>query len=436
MVNSEELLSGLVALESFNERLRSVGLEFAIHPVSEAVSEDLSLEIVGVPVAELRVTRSSSPLDEATQNNLIDLVREQLQAELMLRYELQNTLEELISKYEELTVLYESAETVATVMNLEEVSQLILDQAADILDVTHASLMLLNDEGDTLEVVAAKGLREDTVGKVAVPLGEEISGKVALTGKPILIEDLRDHPEIDRPSRAEEEWTSLISVPLKVRDRILGVLNVNNKLSGEPFTSGDLKMLMALAQLAAISIQNARTYQNAITDRLTSLYNYGYFREQLDRLITDCRDKSDTLCLLMFDIDHFKNFNDVNGHELGNVCLVGVASLCMENSRQAGDRVPDLVARYGGEEFMILLRGVTLQRAEEVAERVRDAVQNRNFPGGENQPTGRVTISIGVAAFPAHADSGDELINSADEALYEAKRGGRNRVCISQSTKV
>jgi diguanylate cyclase (GGDEF)-like protein len=432
VVDPEELFAGLIALEAFNERLRPLGLQFAVSSSTEDVPEEEAFEIGGVPIGKLEVSRQDGPLDSEAQENLVGMVREQIQTELMLRYELQNTLEELISKYEELTVLYESAETVATVMNLEEVSQLILDQAAEILDVAHASLMLLNDEGDTLEVVAAKGLREDTVGKVTVPLGEEISGKVALTGKPMLIEDLSNHPDFDRPSRAEDDWTSLISVPLKVRDRILGVLNVNNKKNGEPFTSGDLKMLMALAQLAAISIQNARTYQNAITDRLTSLYNYGYFREQLDRQIADCREHSDTLCLLMFDIDHFKNFNDVNGHELGNVCLVGVSSLCMENSRQAGDRVPDLVARYGGEEFMILLRGVTLQRASEVAERIRDAVQSTHFPGGENQPTGKVTISIGIAAFPAHSDNGDELINSADEALYEAKRGGRNRVCIAQ----
>lgn len=432
MVDPKQLLDGLVALEGFNQRLEPLGLTFELRSDEKAPFSDSALEIAGKPVAELEVKLGQLTISPELVDELTALTREQLQAELMLRYELQNTLEELISKYEELTVLYESAETVATVMNLEEVSRLILEQAAEILDVAHASLMLLNDEGDTLEVVAAKGQRDDTIGKVTVPIGEEISGRVAQTGKPILIEDLQKHPEFGRQARADEEWTSLISVPLKVRDRILGVLNVNNKLNGEPFTSGDLKMLMALAQLAAISIQNARTYQNAITDRLTSLYNYGYFREQLDRQIEDCRQHSDTLCLLMFDIDHFKNFNDVNGHELGNVALVGVASLCMDNSRQAGDRMPDLVARYGGEEFMVLLRGVTLQRASEVAERIRQAVETRHFPGGENQPAGKVTISIGVAAFPHHSDNGDELINSADEALYEAKRGGRNRVCVAQ----
>lgn len=429
MVEPQELLDELVALEGFNQRLAPLGLQFQLVPC--AGDEEEALEIAGRPIAKLVVNRGALTIDEELASQLSELAREQFQAELMLRYELQNTLEELISKYEELTVLYESAETVATVMNLEEVSRLILDQAAEILDVAHASVMLLNDEEDTLEVVAARGLREDTIGKVSVPIGEEISGRVAQSGKPILIEDLRNHPELSRNVR-EDDGNSLMSVPLKVRDRTLGVLNVNNKLNGEPFNSGDLKMLMALAQLAAISIQNARTYQNAITDRLTSLYNYGYFREQLDRQIEDCREENDTLCLLMFDIDHFKNFNDVNGHELGNVALVGVATLCMENSRQAGDRIPDLVARYGGEEFMILLRGVTLERAREVAERIRHAVETRHFPGGENQPAGKVTISIGVAAFPFHSDNGDELLNRADEALYEAKRGGRNRVCLAQ----
>ena len=428
-----DLLSESDTLSSFNAGLSSLGLRFSLCPTSADHPPDNSypLEVAGSPIGYLLVECLEAGTTPESHAAPIAMVKERLEAEASLRYELQNTLEELISKYEELTVLYESAETVATVMNLEEVSGRILDQAAEILDVDQASLMLVREDDDELEAVAARGLREDVIGKVRIPLGEGISGGVAESGKPVLIEDLRSHPTYSRDPRANENWTSLISVPLKVRDRVLGVLNVNNKKNGSPFTSGDLKMLMALAQLAAISIQNARTYQNAITDRLTSLYNYGYFREQLDRTLEQCRQANETLCLLMFDIDHFKNFNDVNGHELGNVALVGVASLCMVNSRQAADRVPDLVARYGGEEFMILLRGVTVQRATEVAERVRKAVESEHFPGGENQPEGKVTISIGVASFPEHADTGDELINKADVALYEAKRGGRNRVRVA-----
>lgn len=424
-------------LSSFNQSLGPMGVKFHLADAEKNGLEGdlpaghslLPLEVADRVIGYLAVETTDSSLDSERRDSLGSLVQQRVQHEVGMAYELQNTLEELISKYEELTVLYESAETVATVMNLEEVSKRILVQAAETLDVDHASLMLLDEEEEFLEVVAARGLRSDTVGKVKVSVGEGISGHVAKTGKPVLVEDLDNHPVFSRESRSDDDWTSLISAPLMVKDRVLGVLNVNNKKSGEPFTSGDLKMLMALAQLAAISIQNARTYQNAITDRLTSLYNFGYFREHLDRTIAECAESGETLCLLMFDIDHFKNFNDVNGHELGNVALVGVASLCIENSRQAGDRVPDLVARYGGEEFMILLRGVSVDFAAHVAERVRTAVESESFPGGENQPGGRVTISIGVAAYPVHASNGDELINKADEALYEAKRGGRNRVC-------
>jgi len=209
------------------------------------------------------------------------------------------------------------------------------------------------------------------------------------------------------------------------------VLNVNHKRSGQPFNSGDLKLLMALGSLAAISIQNARTYQNAITDRLTNLYNYGYFREQLDRYLNDARQENGCVSLIMFDIDHFKNFNDRNGHDVANVALVGVASLCIKNSRQQGDRVPDLVARYGGEEFMILLKNVPKSDAYHSAERIRQLVESTRFEGGENQPMGKVTISLGVAQFPEDAENAEELINQADQALYRAKRGGRNNVQLA-----
>ncbi|MEW6278298.1 MAG: sensor domain-containing diguanylate cyclase [Candidatus Eremiobacterota bacterium] len=353
-----------------------------------------------------------------------------LTREARARYELESTVKELLSKYEELSVLYDSAATIVTVMNLDEVSDRILDLAAEILDVDHASLMLLDECGQELEVKAARGTRSDVVGKVRVALGEEISGLVAQEGKPILIEDIETHEGFRRMARTDGT-RSLLSVPLKVKDKILGVLNVTNKKDGTPFHSGDQKLLMALADMAAISIENARTYQNAITDRLTRLYNYGYFKEQLERKVDEARATGTPLTLLMFDIDHFKNFNDKNGHELANVALVGVASICVENSRQKGDRVPDLVARYGGEEFLILLEGVPKAKGAVIAERIRGLVADEHFEGGQNQPMGRVTISLGVAAFPEDAQSGDELINRADQALYRAKHAGRNNVQLA-----
>ena len=143
------------SLESFNEKLKPLGLQFSLS--EEPVEGSTPMVVSGKTLGHLTVSSENCILEESASKPLIELASEQIQAEAALRYEMQNTLEELISKYEELTVLYESAETVATVMNLEDVSRLILEQAAEILEVSQGSLMLLNDEGDLLEVVAARG---------------------------------------------------------------------------------------------------------------------------------------------------------------------------------------------------------------------------------------------------------------------------------------
>ncbi|HEV7500681.1 MAG TPA: GGDEF domain-containing protein, partial [Vicinamibacteria bacterium] len=124
-----------------------------------------------------------------------------------------------------------------------------------------------------------------------------------------------------------------------------------------------------------------------------------------------------------FDIDHFKNYNDNNGHEEGNVALTAVSDLIKATGRRG-----DIVARYGGEEFVALLYGATRAEAEAFGETVRQTVEATSLPGGSRQPGGRLTISAGVATFPWDAQSEEELIKAADDNLYKAKEGGRNRV--------
>jgi diguanylate cyclase (GGDEF)-like protein len=407
------------------EWLAQIPLLPGSHHWAEGEAVQKLVEIAAGPLAwvcELRTADSAVP-------SLIDHATDLLRRESSLRYELQSTLEELISKYEELTVVYDSAETIVSITDLDGMAQRILDEAADLLDVDHASLMLV--EKDRLVIKAARGARKDLVNSSMPMDADQISGYVAREGKPVLVEDLTTDPTFGRGSREEDAARSLCSVPLQVRGTVLGVLNVNHKRSGDPFNSGDLKLLMALGSLAAISIQNARTYQNAITDRLTNLYNYGYFREQLERFLETARQEESTVSMIMFDIDHFKNFNDVNGHDLANVALVGVSSLCVSNSRQQGDRMPDLVARYGGEEFMILLQGISKTDAYLTAERIRKQVESTHYEGGQNQPMGKLTISMGVANFPDDAENSEALIKQADQALYKAKRAGRNNVQLA-----
>jgi diguanylate cyclase (GGDEF)-like protein len=166
--------------------------------------------------------------------------------------------------------------------------------------------------------------------------------------------------------------------------------------------------------------------QLAITDGLTQLYNHRYFHERLESEVERSNRTGLPLSLLMIDVDHFKHYNDLNGHPAGDTVLRKVARILSE-----GRRLNDVVARYGGEEFTILLVDTPTDAAAQLAENLRQRVAEEEFANGEAQPMGRLTISLGVASYPHSAVSAVELVEAADVALYRAKGGGRNRVEVA-----
>jgi diguanylate cyclase (GGDEF)-like protein len=172
----------------------------------------------------------------------------------------------------------------------------------------------------------------------------------------------------------------------------------------------------------------SKTHQRAITDPLTGLYNFGFLRERLSIEVDRAAQTGDLVSVVMFDIDHFKDYNDHNGHAEGNVALTTVSDIIKATGRRG-----DIVARYGGEEFVALLYGATRAEAEAFGETVRQTVEGTSFAGGPRQPGGRVTVSAGVATFPWDAQSEEALIKAADDNLYRAKGGGRNRVVSSEA---
>ncbi|HOX43086.1 MAG TPA: diguanylate cyclase [Myxococcota bacterium] len=161
----------------------------------------------------------------------------------------------------------------------------------------------------------------------------------------------------------------------------------------------------------------------AITDGLTGLYNRRRFEEALLQEIRRNLRREHPFGLLMIDVDHFKDYNDAHGHQAGDEVLRRLAQLFHQTFRTL-----DLVARYGGEEFVVLLLETELPGARVAAEKIRAAVAGALFPFGGDQPSGRVTISVGVAAFPEHAQEPEGMVAAADQALYAAKHQGRNRV--------
>ncbi len=163
----------------------------------------------------------------------------------------------------------------------------------------------------------------------------------------------------------------------------------------------------------------------SVTDGLTGLYNQLHFFQLLDRETRKSQRHDGSYSLIIFDVDHFKNFNDHNGHLRGSETLRAVADLMRRKFRAS-----DLLAKYGGDEFVIILPQTDKVGAYLAAERLREGMEKQAFPGAETQPQKKLTISIGLAAYPEHGAAADEILNRADQALYFAKESGRNRTVI------
>jgi diguanylate cyclase (GGDEF)-like protein len=179
---------------------------------------------------------------------------------------------------------------------------------------------------------------------------------------------------------------------------------------------------------AALEEANARLNRLAVTDGLTGLYNHRYFHEQLHQGVERALRSGMSTALLMIDVDHFKKYNDRQGHPSGDEALRTVARLISEDRRSV-----DVVARYGGEEFAVLLHDATREAGVDVAEKIRARVAGAPIAHAEKQPLGRLTVSIGVAACPADAQTAEALLEAADVALYRAKKSGRDTVVQSGS---
>ena len=167
--------------------------------------------------------------------------------------------------------------------------------------------------------------------------------------------------------------------------------------------------------------------EQAITDPLTGLHNARYLRELLPRELLRARRKGSPLAVIMIDVDHFKRVNDSLGHEAGDRVLRELGALFKQSIRGS-----DIACRYGGEEFAIILVDATSESARRKAEDIRAAVKRLKLSHG-GKPIGDVTVSLGVALFPYHADQTTTLLRRADEALYQAKGAGRDRVAVSDA---
>jgi diguanylate cyclase (GGDEF)-like protein len=343
--------------------------------------------------------------------------------------------QDLYKKFNRFASMSELTKAITPIQNYETLLQMILEKSAELLKAEQGSLMMLDQETDALLLEAKKGIHQEMSemsGKIRIRRGEGIAGKVAEDGEPILVINLESDPRIKQKNRQHYKTRSFVSVPLKIAGRVIGVLNLSDKTTGEVFDEEDLKFIQSVATHAAIVLERNDFYNKSeelkkltITDSLTGLLNRRYLLERLkDELARSARHVH-PMSLLMLDLDGFKNCNDTLGHLFGDKILKDVAETLLKTVRSM-----DIIARYGGDEFMVILPETQEAGAVDIAERLRSSVNKEvtNSPKMAVPEPCALTASIGIVCYPEHGDTVELLLENVDQALYRAKNKGRNRV--------
>ena len=370
----------------------------------------------------------------------------------------------------ELAVLYEVSNAMRTTLKLEEILYIILTgvTAHTGLGFNRAVLFLLNEKENILDgkmgigpesgeeanriwrqietskmdlddLISAYKMSNNVVDsgfnqqirRLKVSLKEKNGGLLALSvldGMPLhltteTVQGYADDP-IVKLLRSEE----LAVVPLKAKDKVNGIILADNFITKKPIGKDDLRLLIMLANQAGLAIENSQLYEKAVirahSDSLTDLWNHGYFQYLLQDELEKAKVNKTSLSLIALDIDDFKIYNDLLGHQAGDNILKELALLLKEHSRKM-----DFVSRYGGEEFTVILPQTDKQEAFQIAERLRIDIEKHHFAHEEILPHKRLTVSIGISSFPEDGSASSEIVAAGDKALYEAKNKGKNNTC-------
>jgi diguanylate cyclase (GGDEF)-like protein/PAS domain S-box-containing protein len=359
--------------------------------------------------------------DESNPNSIlvsgVDItVRKKAEEDLKRSYEKSRFSEEKIEQ------VLGIDQRISAILELHHLIDFIIEKATQILGVQRCSLMILDVETRELLIKGAKGLDENIIIHTRIKPGESIAGLVARDGTPFLVTDIEVDPTIARKNSSSYKSKSFLSVPITLRDKVIGVFNASDKgPRGEDiFTPSDLKIISMIIQQAAIAIENANYCREleylSITDSLTGLYNHRYFMRTLRHEAARSNRHGNQLCLLMFDVDDLKSYNDVYGHLEGDRLLKEISRAVKESLR-----VVDIMCRYAGDEFMIILLETSILQVKVIAEKIRDAVSGLNLKK-------KVTLSMGIATCRNNINAHDFILKT-DQALYQAKKEGKDGIC-------
>ncbi len=326
-------------------------------------------------------------------------------------------------------------EMVARGAALTEILNAIVLQIEHEDNTLRCSILLLNTDGTHLTIGAAPNLPEvyiQTVDGLEIGMGKEACGTAVYLGERVIIEDMQtddcSKPYIELAKQAN--LGACCSEPIiSTQGKVLGTFTAYHT-EAESSLTNDIERLSYAANLAGIAIENRYAHEElerrAYSDYLTGLANRRYFLEQSEKELKRVLRHGGKLSILMLDIDHFKQINDSYGHEVGDTVLKILAEVCLSAIRDL-----DIMGRIGGEEFAILMPDTGIDHAMQVAERIRISIASTQVVTDGVEPF-HFTASFGVAMLNEKLNHIDALLKKVDQALYQAKNEGRNRVCKFQ----
>jgi diguanylate cyclase (GGDEF)-like protein len=270
----------------------------------------------------------------------------------------------------------------------------------------------------------AEGLKNK---QLTLPRPEGLTYFVANSGEKLIIEDIARHPLYENVNKT---WSgSIISIPLKFNNSIVGVMNLSRSTIGG-FSRAELRLIGLLADQAAVAISNASLHkivaEQANTDSLTGLPNRRALEDRLQEEIRYAKRMKSQFAVVMMDLDGFKAVNDIFGHVIGDEVLHSVFSYLAENMRAT-----DFLARYGGDELTLIMRDSGLETATIVTAKIVELIKDFNFQFPANKKAD-LGITAGIAIYPIHAETAGDLLRAADSSLYQGKKHNRGSFVVAK----
>jgi len=334
-----------------------------------------------------------------------------------------DALAERLERYRNLRHIGESF---SAKLSLDEICKLAVETAFSMIPNSDAGLLFMVDETKQKFVLSASKFSSE-LPRIKSKNGDIFDQWVFKERQSLSVEDIEEDFRFDyKPLTRERPFASLISVPLITQSRITGILRLNSK-DKKAYTFDDLRLLDFISDLVSSAINNARLYEKteelSTKDSLTGFYIHRYLKERLSEEVDRARINNSLLSVIMIDVDHFKDYNDKYGHSAGDKVLLRISKIIRDRLKNG-----HIVARYGGEEFAILLPGVDKDKAVDITEDIRKEVESSKFVLRRNET--KVTISAGVSVYSDDIKDKEELLKRADFCLYQAKKQGRNKVCV------